>query len=299
MIDESITYKEKEIEELLNNSNLSFDNLKYLAKEVANNTWSSYSHFPVGAVVVGIDQNKNLKAFSGTNVEPTVYLSVCAERVAIFNGISAGYKKFIAIAVSCPKVLEKQSIKQHELEINKLVPCGACREVILQKLDPKGIILIDGIQRTFTAKELLPHPLLDQNKLKSLTIEEMDALEMAKEALNNAHTPHSKEKYGVSIVIEGINTIHSACTVDSDSFGCSAEPLKAVFASCIAKAGIKNVKDKIKAIIFAYPFVKYPSGDTLQLISDYASPNTKIIIDNMGVTTIEEMLPWAFQLSSR
>ena len=293
---EETTYKEKEIEELLNNSNLSFDNLKYLAKEVANNSWSPYSHFPVGAVVVGIDQSKNLKVFSGTNMEPTVHLSVCAERVAIFNGLTAGYKKFVAIAISCPKALEKQQINQKESEINKLVPCGACREVILQKLDPKGIILIDGIQRTFTAKELLPHPLLDQNKLKSLTIEEMDGLEKAKEALNNAHAPHSKEKYGVALLIEDSNKIFSACTVDSDSFGCSAEPLKAVFASCMAESGIKNVKDRIKAIIFAYPFIKYPAGDTLQLISDYVSPNTKIIINNMGVTTIEEMLPWAFQL---
>jgi len=50
----------KDIEDLLNNSNLSFENLKYLAKEVANNSWSPYSHFPVGAVVVGIDQNKKL-----------------------------------------------------------------------------------------------------------------------------------------------------------------------------------------------------------------------------------------------
>ena len=76
-------HSSKEIEDLLNNSNLSFDNLRYLAKEVSANSWSPYSQFPVGAVVVGIDQSKNLKVFSGTNVEPTVSLSLCAERNAI------------------------------------------------------------------------------------------------------------------------------------------------------------------------------------------------------------------------
>ena len=282
----------KEIEELLLSSNLTFDNLKYLAKEVSANSSSPYSQFPVGAVAVGIDQNKKIKVFSGTNIEPTVSLSVCAERVAIFNGISAGYKKFVAIAVSLPKA----QIQNINIELNKITPCGACREVILQKLDPKGLILLDGSERNFTPKELLPHPILDQNKLKGLTIEEMDTLELARTALNNAHVPYSKEKYGVAILTENPKDKFMACTVDSTSFGCSAEPLKSIFALFAAKGNLKNLNNKIKAIVFAFPFIKYPPGDTLQIISDYCEPKTKIIIDNMGVTTIEELLPWAFKL---
>lgn len=285
-----IIHSYKEVEELLNSANLSFDNLKYLAKEVASNSWSPYSQFPTGAVVVGIDHNKKIKVFSGTNVEPTVTLNVCSERVAIYNGISAGYKKFIAIAVSCPKALENI---QGEIELNKISPCGACREVILQKLDSKGIIILDGHKRTFTPKELLPHPILDSNKLRNITIEEMDTLDYARNALYNANAPYSKEKYGVSLLTEGTKEIFSACTVDSTAFGCSVEPLKAVFGTLIAKYGLKN---KVKAVCFAFPFVKYPPGDTLQLISDYCDLKTKIIIDNMGVATIEELLPWAFRL---
>ena len=280
--------KEKEIEELLTSSNLSIENLKYLAGEVANNSWSPYSHFPVGAVVVGIDENKNIKVFSGTNVEPTVHSSVCAERTAIFNGISNGYKKFIALAISLPKAK-----KDKDGQINFFTPCGACREVILQKLDSKAQIVSDSIDRIFTPKELLPHPIMDNNKLKTLTIEEMDTLDQARIALHNAYTPYSKEKYGVAILTEE-SSIINACTLDSDSFGLSAEPLKAVFASYASKVG--NIKNKIKAIAFSYPFIKYPSGDVLQLISDYCSNDTKIIIDNMGVTDIESLLPWAFKL---
>ena len=283
----------KEIEELLNTANLSLDNLKYLAKEVSANSWSPFSHFPVGAVVVGIDQNKKLKTFSGTNVEPSVSCSVCAERTAIFNGIAAGYKKFIAIAISIPKALETFNGKP---ELNLLTPCGACRETILQKIDSKGIIILDGTERTFTPKELLPRPILDINKLKTLTIEEMDILDLARTALHHAHTPYSKEKYGVSILVEETQERFSACTLDSTSFGCSVEPLKAVFGLYTAKGFIN--KNKIKAIAFAYPFVRYPSGDALQLISDYCDSKTRIIIDNLGLTTIEELLPWAFKLTT-
>lgn len=280
----------KEIEELLNSSNLSLDNLRYLAKEVSANSWSPHSQFPVGAIVVGIDQNKSVKIFSGTNVEPTVPTSVCAERTAIYNGISAGYKKFIALAISCPKALEKST---NEIEINKITPCGACREVILQKLDPKALIILDGHSRTFTPKELLPHPILDPNKLKTLTIEEMDILDLARTALHNSHAPYSKEKYGVAILVEDTREKFFASSLDSTSFGCSVEPLRAAFGVYTASGNLKN---KIKTVAFAYPFVKYPSGDTLQLISDYCEPKAKIIIDNMGVITIEELLPWAFKL---
>jgi len=283
----------KEIEEILNIANISFESLKYLAKEVSANSYSPYSQFPVGAVVVGIDQNKKPKIFSGTNVEPTVSSSICAERVAIFNGIAAGYKKFIALAVSVPKAYE---INTGEVELNKLTPCGACREVILQKLDPKGIILLDGKERTFTPKELLPHPVLDPNKLKRLTIEEMDTLDLARGALHNAHVPYSKEKYGVAILTENSKEKIYACTLDSASFGCSSEPVKAVFGVYTAKGGFKNPTNKIKAIAFAFPFIRYPAGDVLQLISDHSEPNIKIIIDNMGVATIEELLPWPFKL---
>ena len=278
----------KDIEDLLNNSNLSFENLKYLAKEVANNSWSPYSHFPVGAVVVGIDQNKKLKTFPGTNVEPNIPLTLCAERNAIYSGITAGYKKFVAIAISLPKA----ELRNEEKDLNFFTPCGACREVISQKIDSKGIILIDGIQRTFTPKELLPHPILDVNKLKTLTLDELDTLERARTALHNAHVPFSKEKYAVAMLVENPKEIYSACTVDSYSFGLSVEPAKAVFGSYFAN---RNLKNKIKAVIFAFPFVKYPPGDALQIISDHTEPNTKIIIDNVGITTIEELLPFAFK----
>ena len=67
-IDELVNNIKEAIElclEVNKEKDVSFDNLKYLAKEVANNTWSPYSHFPVGAVVVGIDQkNSSIEGIS-------------------------------------------------------------------------------------------------------------------------------------------------------------------------------------------------------------------------------------------
>jgi len=121
----------------------------------------------------------------------------------------------------------------------------------------------------------------------------MDTLDLARTALHNSHAPYSKEKYGVAILVEDVREKFFASTLDSTAFGCSVEPLRAAFGVYTASGNFKN---KIKTVAFAYPFVKYPSGDTLQLISDYCEPKTKIIIDNMGVATIEELLPWPFKL---
>ena len=55
-----------------------------------DNSYSVYSHFPVAAIVVA----KDGREFYGVNVEDASYRAgACAERVAIFNAITAGCKK--------------------------------------------------------------------------------------------------------------------------------------------------------------------------------------------------------------
>ncbi len=82
----------------------------------AANAYIPYSHFPVGAAVLGEDGN----IYTGCNVENISFgLTNCAERTAIFTMVAAGCKKFTAIAVTVntPKITP---------------PCGACRQVIAE-----------------------------------------------------------------------------------------------------------------------------------------------------------------------
>jgi cytidine deaminase len=117
--------------------------LTALARDVARRAHAPYSHFRVGAALRDADGS----IYLGCNVESASYgLSMCAERNAIFGAIAAGARRpFTSLAVSC---IDASS--------GGCSPCGACRQVMFEHLDPQGTIYVDGLGR-YTPAELLPH----------------------------------------------------------------------------------------------------------------------------------------------
>lgn len=98
------------------------------AKEAVRNSYSPYSKYPVGAAVLW----DTGRITSGCNVENSSFgLTVCAERNAIYKGISEGEKNIVALAVSVPDNIMPS-------------PCGACRQVIREFTDDCPIILLNG-----------------------------------------------------------------------------------------------------------------------------------------------------------
>jgi cytidine deaminase len=87
--------------------------------------------------------------FGGCNVENASYgLTVCAERNAIFAAISAGARRpLVALALSCLDA---------EPGPGGCMPCGACRQVMLEHLAPEAPVLVDGVGQ-FRLADLLPH----------------------------------------------------------------------------------------------------------------------------------------------
>ncbi|HFQ2203970.1 TPA: cytidine deaminase [Pseudomonas aeruginosa] len=114
------------------------------ARDSAEASYSPYSQFPVGAVVV----DSQGRIFNGTNIENASYgLTICAERVAIFSAISAGAKKIVAVAIS-----SKNS--------KPICPCGACRQVFLEFCNAQTPIYSDNGDEgiiTWRVAELLPN----------------------------------------------------------------------------------------------------------------------------------------------
>jgi cytidine deaminase len=98
--------------------------LLMLAAQVRERAYAPYSNYKVGAAVLG----KSGKTYLGCNVENASYgLTVCAERNAIFKGISEGEKEFTAIAVVTP---------------NGGSPCGACRQVEFEFMQPNARVFL-------------------------------------------------------------------------------------------------------------------------------------------------------------
>ena len=69
------------------------------AIEASNFSYSPYSCFPVGAALLIDDESE--RVFSGCNIENSSYsLCLCAERAAVSQAVSMGYKKFKAICIA-------------------------------------------------------------------------------------------------------------------------------------------------------------------------------------------------------
>jgi cytidine deaminase len=114
------------------------------ARELKARSYSPYSNFRVGAVVVTADGHR----FEGVNVENASYrLTTCAEQSAIAGMITAGVRSDI---VAVATVGDGQ---------DPCTPCGACRQTIFE-FGPDATIYAsgDGGQPLIVKiTELLPH----------------------------------------------------------------------------------------------------------------------------------------------
>ena len=121
------------------------ERLLRLAREATRHSYAPYSKFYVGAVVVASNGEKE-KIFTGVNVENASYgLTVCAERVAIFKAVSEGYTKVKEVYIV--------AVDGNGNIVEKVAPCGACRQVIYEFSDDA---VIHTPTSTFTIEELLP-----------------------------------------------------------------------------------------------------------------------------------------------
>ncbi|WP_235699929.1 cytidine deaminase [Clostridium hydrogenum] len=115
-----------------------------IAFKACENAYAPYSNYQVGACVL----TKDSKHFIGANVENASYgLTNCAERNAIFQAYSNGYRKgdIEAIAiVSKGKTLA--------------TPCGACRQVLVELLEKNTPIVLSNHkeEKITNIEELLP-----------------------------------------------------------------------------------------------------------------------------------------------
>jgi len=112
------------------------------AAEAYLKAYAPYSNYSVGAAVLTEDG----EIYDGINIENAVYpLTICAERVAIFKAVSAGKKKFKAIAV---------------VTKNGGTPCGSCRQVMAEFGLDTVVYIADTtgkLIQTTTVSELLPN----------------------------------------------------------------------------------------------------------------------------------------------
>ncbi len=114
------------------------------AYHVQKNAYAPYSKFHIGASI--LDANETI--YNGCNVENSSYGgTVCAERVAIWKGVSDNMK------------LPLQAVVVVSSEKDKWPPCGLCRQVMAEFCAPNTVVFFGNNRKEFKKmlfKELLP-----------------------------------------------------------------------------------------------------------------------------------------------
>lgn len=108
----------------------SVEALASAARAAAEGSYSPYSQFRVGAVVVAADGTE----YTGANVENAAYGSgVCAEVTAITTAVADGVREIDTVAVSCVDAED----------VDGAYPCGNCRQV-MNEFAVKRLIVTAG-----------------------------------------------------------------------------------------------------------------------------------------------------------
>lgn len=120
-----------------------------LARKMRERAYVPYSHFPVGAALLGTDG----RVFTGCNVENAAYgSSLCAERTALVKAVSEGQRAFTALAIAGSGQ-------------DYCWPCGACRQMLYEFAPGLRLLVANGAGEyiTCTLDQLLPHGFGPQN----------------------------------------------------------------------------------------------------------------------------------------
>ena len=102
-----------------------------------------HSKFKVGAALL----TRSGEIVTGANVESASYgLTCCAERVALFNALTAGKRNFVAVAVVARAA-------------GGPMPCGACRQ-LLAEYAPDAVVWVADSGALLSAREFYMWELL-------------------------------------------------------------------------------------------------------------------------------------------
>jgi cytidine deaminase len=120
------------------------DRLRRAAFDAMEHAYAPYSHFRVGAALLGADG----EIYAGCNVENSAYPSgICAERGAVAFAVSRGIRTFERLVIAT------------EAE-DPAPPCGQCRQVLVEFAPTLDVLSITrhGVSQRWNMAELLPRP---------------------------------------------------------------------------------------------------------------------------------------------
>lgn len=125
--------------------------MKEKLEKLLENSYAPYSNFKVSCIIKTNDNQE----FLGVNVENASYgATICAERNALLNAITNGYKKGDFKEVHIMNSSSKIAF-----------PCFMCRQVLIEFLNPdtKVYLYTKDKMEEYSLEELTPHVFNEEN----------------------------------------------------------------------------------------------------------------------------------------
>ena len=124
-------------------------------------------------------------------------------------------------------------------------------------------------------------------------------IEKAKEAFKNSYSPYSLAKVGCSILSAKTGNIYTGCNVENSSYGATICAERSAISAAVSAEGDFG----IAVIVIANNSDDYftPCGICLQVISEFARSDTKVVLVKSGSNETKsydfsELFPYAFSL---
>ncbi|WP_246791469.1 cytidine deaminase [Bradyrhizobium commune] len=124
-------------------------------------------------------------------------------------------------------------------------------------------------------------------------------LKKARSAAETAYAPYSRFRVGAAVLADG--EIFTGFNVENASYGLTVCAERTAIFNAVTK-GHRRIDAVAVACIDAAPDAepssRMPCGACRQVIAEFASPDTTVIVDGVGQTSLGRLLPEPFTLKT-
>ena len=119
---------------------------------------------------------------------------------------------------------------------------------------------------------------------------------LARQAALHAYSPYSKFKVGAAVIFDDAPSLFSGCNIENSSYGLTMCAERVAIATAAASGARVLTKIAIAVIGDAGRPIKsfMPCGACRQVISEFGTADTAVLIDGFAKLKLSELLPMPF-----
>jgi cytidine deaminase len=125
---------------------------------------------------------------------------------------------------------------------------------------------------------------------------ERQLLSLARRAALNAYAPYSKFRVGAAVLFDDADFLFSGCNIENTSYGLTMCAERVAIATAVAQNARRLVKIAVAVVDAAGQPIKsfMPCGACRQVIAEFGTPDTAVLIDNVTKLKLSDLLPAPF-----